>query len=440
MKEMFEYTNIISFALRYYCLTVYMGAVFDKKFREISKKNIVIVVAFYLITYYIPNMGAYENIAIMFLTNLSFIFLVYRGKYTELFLHTVIWSMMALVCEYFVISLFYILYKKEAFDSKLFNLGMILEWCVFTFIITIVSKFLKMRYNRKIGSQNWLILIFLGLETLIIDYGAFRIYWNLKDKEYGYYALFIAIMMIIMSIIIIKIYEGLGEKAELETRNMVYQTQVEAYRIQISEREEAVKEFRLLKHDMKNHLIYMEELIRQKKDEEVCKYIDELLNSRGLSQRGVVNSGNILVDGLINYKIPYMKSLNIDFQAEVTIPFDLRFPEDNLCIIIGNLLDNAIEGTQKIKESKRQIYLEMMLKKDNLFILIKNPCMEKSLMKKGSYFLTTKNDEDHGMGLLSVKRAVEECQGSLYINVEKGIFQVSVMLPKAENKPDREKK
>ena len=147
-----------------------------------------------------------------------------------------------------------------------------------------------------------------------------------------------------------------------------------------------------------------------------------------------------MVDGLINYKIPYMKSLNIGFRAEVTIPFDLRFPEDNLCIIIGNLLDNAIEGTQKIKESKRQIYLEMMLKKDNLFILIKNPCIEKSLRKKGSYFLTTKNDEDHGMGLLSVKRAVEECQGSLYINVEKGIFQVSVMLPRAENKPDREKK
>ena len=260
----------------------------------------------------------------------------------------------------------------------------------------------------------------------------------MQDKEYGYYALFIAIMMIIMSIIIIKICEGLGEKAELETRNMVYQTQVEAYRVQISEREEAVKEFRLLKHDMKNHLIYMEELIRQKKDEEVCKYIDELLNSRGLSHQGIVNSGNILVDGLINYKIPYMKSLNIDFQAEIAIPFDLKWPEDNLCIIIGNLLDNAIEGTQKLKEEERQIYLEMMLKVDNLFILIKNPCMEQSLMKKGGHFLTTKNEEGHGMGLLSVKRAVEECQGSIYTNVENGIFQASVILPRVENKTDQE--
>ena len=145
-----------------------------------------------------------------------------------------------------------------------------------------------------------------------------------------------------------------------------------------------------------------------------------------------------MVDGLINYKIPYMKSLNIDFQAEIAIPFDLKWPEDNLCIIIGNLLDNAIEGTQKLKEEERRIYLEMMLKVDNLFILIKNPCMEQSLMKKGGHFLTTKNEEGHGMGLLSVKRAVEECQGSIYTNVENGIFQASVMLPRVENKTDQE--
>ena len=74
-----------------------------------------------------------------------------------------------------------------------------------------------------------------------------------------------------------------------------------------------------------------------------------------------------------------------------------------MCIIIGNLLDNAIEGTQKLKEEERQIYLEMMLKVDNLFILIKNPCMEQSLMKKGGHFLTTKNEEGHGNGIIISK-------------------------------------
>lgn len=348
---------------------------------------------------------------------------------------------MGCLCEYVILFIMTISYTEETIlKPSYYSMAQIVSECLFVFLTLFINKIISDKKYQGIKSRSGIVLLLLAFATVMVDWGVYRIYIHPENATDDYYAVLIATIMMGMSIIIIKIYEGLGEKAELETRNMVYQTQVEAYRIQISEREEAVKEFRLLKHDMKNHLIYMEELIRQKKDEEVCKYIDELLNSRGLSQRGVVNSGNILVDGLINYKIPYMKSLNIDFRAEVTIPFDLRFPEDNLCIIIGNLLDNAIEGTQKIKESKRQIYLEMMLKKDNLFILIKNPCIEKSLRKKGSYFLTTKNDEDHGMGLLSVKRAVEECQGSLYINVEKGIFQVSVMLPRAENKPDREKK
>lgn len=102
------------------------------------------------------------------------------------------------------------------------------------------------------------------------------------------------------------------------------------------------------------------------------------------------------------------------------------------------LLFVSVLGQINIKEEERQIYLEMMLKVDNLFILIKNPCMEQSLMKKGGHFLTTKNEEGHGMGLLSVKRAVEECQGSIYTNVENGIFQASVMLPRVENKTDQE--
>ena len=67
----------------------------------------------------------------------------------------------------------------------------------------------------------------------------------------------------------------------------------------------------------------MDELIRQQKNEEACRYIDKLLASRGLVYQGAVNSGNMLVDGLVNYKIPYIKSLHIDFRSEVMIPSNL---------------------------------------------------------------------------------------------------------------------
>ena len=439
MRRLIEVNNICYYVFMFCAYKFYMGSFFERKKYKNQGINKCIFIFLYILLSFLPNLGLIRNIIIMSLLAGICGSWVYHGKIGKIFFHGMLWEVMGCLCEYVILFIMTISYTEETiFKPGYYSMAQIVSECLFVFLTLFINKIISDKKYQNIKIRSGIVLLLLAFATVMVDWGVYRIYIHQENATDDYYAVLIATIMMGMSIIIIKIYEGLGEKAELETRNMVYQTQVEAYRVQISEREEAVKEFRLLKHDMKNHLIYMEELIRQKKDEEVCKYIDELLNSRGLSHQGIVNSGNILVDGLINYKIPYMKSLNIDFQAEIAIPFDLKWPEDNLCIIIGNLLDNAIEGTQKLKEEERQIYLEMMLKVDNLFILIKNPCMEQSLMKKGGHFLTTKNEEGHGMGLLSVKRAVEECQGSIYTNVENGIFQASVMLPRVENKTDQE--
>lgn len=62
--------------------------------------------------------------------------------------------------------------------------------------------------------------------------------------------------------------------------------------------------------------------------------------------------------------------------------------------------------------------------------MIENSCQENAVIRKGNYFLSTKKEKGHGMGILSVKRAVEECKGDLCIDVQKRRFQVSVILPK----------
>lgn len=439
MRRLIEVNNICYYVFMFCAYKFYMGSFFERKKYKNQRINKCIFIFLYILLSFLPNLGLIRNIIIMSLLAGICGSWMYQGKIGKIFFYGMLWEVMGCLCEYVILFIMTISYTEETiFKPGYYSMAQIVSECLFVFLTLFINKIISDKKYQNIKIRSGIVLLLLAFATVMVDWGVYRIYIHQENATDDYYAVLIATIMMGISIIIIKIYEGLGEKAELETRNMVYQTQVEAYRVQISEREEAVKEFRLLKHDMKNHLIYMEELIRQKKDEEVCKYIDELLNSRGLSHQGIVNSGNILVDGLINYKIPYMKSLNIDFQAEIAIPFDLKWPEDNLCIIIGNLLDNAIEGTQKLKEEERQIYLEMMLKVDNLFILIKNPCMEQSLMKKGGHFLTTKNEEGHGMGLLSVKRAVEKCQGSIYTNVENGIFQASVMLPRVENKTDQE--
>ena len=137
----------------------------------------------------------------------------------------------------------------------------------------------------------------------------------------------------------------------------------------------------------------------------------------------------MMIDGLVNYKASYIRALHIDFSAEIRIPADIEIQEENLCIILGNLLDNAVEGTEKVTESQRRICMEIMYKRGNLLILIENTCREEELRFWGDSFLTTKKGGNHGIGLSSVEQAAEELHGSLEVHAEKGIFCASVILP-----------
>lgn len=145
----------------------------------------------------------------------------------------------------------------------------------------------------------------------------------------------------------------------------------------------------------------------------------ELINMQGrISKRIYCNSS----------RIPSRERMEVIKQGRKSLKW--KPPPYNLCIIIGNLLDNAIEGTLQLQENERQIFFKFVLKKDNFFLMIENSCQENAVIRKGNCFLTTKKEKGHGMGILSVKRAVEECKGDLCIDVQKGRFQVSVILPK----------
>ena len=104
------------------------------------------------------------------------------------------------------------------------------------FLTLCISRLVSYKKSNRVKSQSSVILLLLATATVIVDWGVYQIYMYPKSTSADYYAILIASIMMAMSIVIIKIYEGLGEKAELETRNTIYQRQVEAYRVQSSER------------------------------------------------------------------------------------------------------------------------------------------------------------------------------------------------------------
>jgi sensor histidine kinase regulating citrate/malate metabolism len=115
-------------------------------------------------------------------------------------------------------------------------------------------------------------------------------------------------------------------------------------------------------------------------------------------------------------------------EADAHIPVKLKSSEIDLCCIIGNLFDNAIEATASLPEEKRIIRVYMDMKNTQLYISFTNFTAGKKLKKTGGRFKTTKGD-GHGFGLVRIDAIVERLDGYISRNSEDGAFTTEILLP-----------
>lgn len=422
--------NIICFILRYYCFVVYMN-LFNEKRKLKNTTKVVGIGIYFILTSIIPDLGVWGNRIVMILSNCVLTLFLYIHLNYRIILSIFMWILIGSVSEYTILYLLKLIYSGEIiFGTSYFYLGMVLSWSLLAFIVHFIETLFHGKRNGKITRKQIWILCYLASLTALINVLTYKMYIHSNNKMDGLYAIMISLAMIGGDIAILKMYDYMRNTADLETQNCIYKTQIEAYKTQTTEREETIKEFRRLRHDMKNHLLYVEGLLRNNKKEEADTYVQGLISSPGFTPLGIVHSGNLLIDGLINYKAPYIKSLDIALKTEILIPDHLNIPEDRLCVILGNLLDNAIEGTQKLDKKQRNIEVIMRFTGHQLLLSVENTCHEERIKKKGTYFFTTKREcGEHGIGLESVRRAVEECDGTMDIQYSLGKFWVSVILP-----------
>ena len=142
----------------------------------------------------------------------------------------------------------------------------------------------------------------------------------------------------------------------------------------------------------------------------------------------VVKTGNAMADAILNSKISLAKSRGITVQADAHIPVKLKMSELDLCCILGNLFDNAIEASMALPEKDRLIRVYMDMKGTQLYISFTNFTAGKKLEKTGGRFRTTKG-EGHGFGLVRIDDIVARLDGYLSRNSEDGAFTTEILLP-----------
>lgn len=181
------------------------------------------------------------------------------------------------------------------------------------------------------------------------------------------------------------------------------------------------------RHDYHNHIQVLKAHMEMKDYEEASCYLD-MLNHDLSTVDTVIKAGNVMVDAILNSKLSMMKEKNIHIDVTAIVPSEVPFSGIDLSVLIGNLLDNAMEACVKQEnEDNRFIRIYIDIVKKQLYIAITNS-MDGRAKKAGMKYLSSKGGI-HGFGLLRIDGIVRKYGGFINRQNEEGVFATEVMLP-----------
>ena len=208
--------------------------------------------------------------------------------------------------------------------------------------------------------------------------------------------------------------------------------QIERYQRELidthyQEVENMYKKMRGWRHDYRNHIQTMKVLAEKGDLEAIKEYLNKLDEDLATVDT-IVKTGNAMADAILNSKISLAKSKGINVKVDAHVPVKLKMSELDLCVILGNLFDNAIEASLPLPEEERLIRVYMVMKNTQLYISFTNFTASKKQTKEANLFKTTKGD-GHGFGLVRIDSIIEKLDGYLSRNSEDGAFTTEVLIP-----------
>jgi len=241
---------------------------------------------------------------------------------------------------------------------------------------------------------------------------------NISKVEVTKMLSFVALSILVSAIMIVLLKNKMIEK-----QNEILQFQEELSKRRYEELAEIISKNHQLVHDMNNHLFMLQEYAREEDVVGLQRYIREVQQEYILGSRKTW-TGNQALDFILNQKKTEAERQKIEFQIQADKSVYLPMTDSEICVLFGNLLDNAIEASAQIKEEKKWIKVSLGQQKEMFFLNITNNYTKAPVMQRGEYVTTKQQKDAHGYGIKSVKRIVEKYEGILNLHNAEGKFEV----------------
>jgi hypothetical protein len=305
-------------------------------------------------------------------------------------------------------------------------IGILISKIILLILTKIVLLLKKKRTDIRIPISYWLALFSVPLISIVVVYAIFSFNMLVGYSPLTIMAVVSAIGLMFSDITIFYLFDAITEKAVIKNKYNILERQIESQVMQYEAMEFSNKNIRKIKHDMNNHLLCIQSLINNESSE-ASNYVSTLYKTLNNHVKEL-DTGNYIIDSLLNAKIAMAEVCGIKVNKRIQIPIGLKIDDVDSCILLGNALDNAIEACNRISDGNKEIKISFIKNQNALIFVIKNTTDGK-LKRNGQLFYSSKRSpETIGIGLENIYNTVRKYNGIVSVKHENNIFELSFML------------
>lgn len=368
--------------------------------------------------YFAINSGAYllfHNWAITLASNIlpffAITFLYKEGMIRRVLNVAAIYAI-TMGCDVLVMTLQNMMHIESAVFSEGFATSLVIIAAA-----DLSNKCLHMKKDilGKTPAMYYVTLLFVPQGSIFIAYFA--------AKGLNAVSLITVVILLLINIDIFYLYDNVIDLFSERCEREVMESQNKAIQNQLDVVQQSQLRIRCLKHDMDNHLLRLKDLIEKEKYAEALEYLETVKSSTAADKK-LIDSGNDLIDSMLNYKLARLHD-NIEQKYDIVVPKDLSFTEFDLNVIIGNLADNVLEALDQLPaDEPKKLEISIRYKQGYLKVYFGNT-FDGIMPEDGS----RKRDHDnHGLGLKSVERIVHKYGGDMRAKVSDNWYEISLIM------------
>lgn len=290
---------------------------------------------------------------------------------------------------------------------------------------------LSFQYITNITKKGYyLIIIVCAIDLVLINISSLLFFEDINMLGRRILSLTV-ILIILMSLallsmffILLRYHTALRQTEQLNQKSL--QMEKEHYK-KLQKKNEDLRAFR---HDYNHHILALRELVKKENWINLKNYINTLTSIK--EQTYYISTNNAISDAIINYFYDTIDA-STNFKINGTFQENLFISESDLCVLLSNLLKNAVEGIQKVPTSTmKEIFLEISSTDNEIVIVIENSSLPYSLQEL-ELLSTTKTDmKSHGFGIRNIKNVVRKYHGLFHTTWKNGLFSAYILLERVK--------